>query len=107
MQAHLSGIKAQKGGSVAILSDNGTELKNKVISEVCDQLGIKRLFSYPFNPQCNTKVDNVHNFLKRTLTQLLDNSTLEWDELLSFTCYCYNIFPCSNGTESLFFLMFG
>ena len=24
-----------------------------------------------------------------------------------FACYCYNIFPGSNGTESQFFLMFG
>ena len=38
---YLSGIPAHKGGSVAISNDNGTELKNKVLNKVCDQLGIK------------------------------------------------------------------
>ena len=85
---------------MAILSDNGTEVKNKVLNDLCDQLCIKRLFSNPFNPQGNEKVENVHNFLQRTFTKLLDNSSLKWDELLLFPCYCCNIFPGSNGTES-------
>ena len=44
IQAYLSGILAHKCGSVAILSDNSTEFKNKVLSEACDQLGIKKVF---------------------------------------------------------------
>ena len=107
LQAHLSGILAHKGACVAILNDNGTEFKNNVLKEVCDQLGINRLFSNPFHPQGNGKVKNEHNFVKRTLTKFLDNSNLKWDELLPFACYCYNIFPGSNSTESTFFLMFG
>ena len=105
VQAYLSDILALKGGSMVILSDNGTEFKNKVLNEVCDQSDIKRLFSNPFHPQDNAKMENVHNFLKRTLTKFLDNSNLKWDELLPFACYCYNIFPGSNGMESAYFLM--
>ena len=54
--------------------------------EVCDQLGIKKLFSNPFHPQGYAKMENVHNFQKRTLTKFLDNSDLEWDKLLLFAC---------------------
>ena len=70
-QAYLSGILAHKGGSVAILSDNSTELKYKVLNEACNQLGIERLFSNPFHPQGNSRVQNVHNFqfCKDSLTQ--------------------------------------
>ena len=32
VQAYLSGILAHKGGSMAILSDNGTEFKKKSIT---------------------------------------------------------------------------
>ena len=106
VQAYLSGILAHKGGSVAILSGNSTEVKNNVLNEVCDQLGIERLFSNLFHLQGNAKVDDVYNFLKRTIIKFLDNSDLEWDELLPFASYNYNIFPSSNGTESSFFLMF-
>ena len=50
IQASLSGILARKDGSVAFLSDSGTEFKNKVLNEDCDQHRIKRLFSNPFHP---------------------------------------------------------
>ena len=56
VQAYLSGILAHKDGSVAILSENGTEFKNKDLNEVCDQLSMKRLFSNPFHPQGNAKM---------------------------------------------------
>ena len=52
-------------------------------------------------------MENVHNFLKRTLTKFLESSDLKWDKLLPFACYCYNIFPGNNGTEPPFFFMFG
>ena len=45
VQAYLLGIFAHKKGSIAILSDNGTEFKITVLNEACDQLGIKRLFT--------------------------------------------------------------
>ena len=53
IQTYLSGILAYKGGSVAILSDNGTYFLNKAINEECDQLGIKKLFYNPFHHQNN------------------------------------------------------
>ena len=53
VQAYLLGILAHKGGSVAILSDNGTEFKNEVLNEVCNQIGFKKLFSNPFHSQGN------------------------------------------------------
>ena len=64
IQAHLSGILAHKDGNVAILRGNVTEFKNKDVYEACDQIGIKRLFSNPFHPQSNSRIENVHNFLK-------------------------------------------
>ena len=55
VQAYLSSILAHKCGSVAILSANETEFKNKVLNEACNQLVIKRLFSNPFPPQATWK----------------------------------------------------
>ena len=43
VQAYLSCILAHKGRSVAILSNNGTAFKNKVMNEACNQLGIKKV----------------------------------------------------------------
>ena len=86
IQAYLSRIFAYKEGSIAILTDDGTELKNTVLTDACEQLGIKRLYSNPFHPQGNSRTENTHNFVKRALTKFLHSSDLELDVLLSFTC---------------------
>ena len=107
VHAYLSGIFTHKVGSIVILSDNGTEFKNAVFTDAYEQCGMKILYSNPFYPQGNSRADNVHNFLKRILTKFVDSSNSELDELLSFACYCYNIFPSTNGAEPPFHLMFG
>ena len=103
---YLSVIFMNKEGNTAILSDNRTEL-NTVLNEACEQLAIKRFFSNPFHPKGNSRIKNLHNFNKRTLIKFLETSDLEWDELLPFVCYCYDIFLGSNGTEPPHFLLFG
>ena len=65
----------------------------------------ERLYLNPFHPQVNSRIENVHYFLKRTLTKFLDSSNLDWDELIPFSCYYYNIFLGRNGTEPPFYLI--
>ena len=103
VQAYLSGILTHKGQSVTILSDNGTEFKNKMLNKVCHQLGIKRLFVNPFQPQGNAKVENIHTLLKRTLTKFLDNNSLEWGEILPITCYVIIYFQVAMVLNPHFF----
>ena len=80
---------------------HGTEFKNTALNEACDQVGIKRIFSNPYPPR------QLKNWKHAQLTKYLECSDLEWDELLPFTCWCYSIFPRSNGTKPTFFLTFG
>ena len=45
VQVYLYGIFTHKGGSMAILSESGTEFKNTVLDNACKQFGIKILLS--------------------------------------------------------------
>ena len=56
VQDYLSGIYAHKGGSIANLSDNGTEFKNTTPNRVCDQLGIKDYFQTHFHPKATQEL---------------------------------------------------
>ena len=89
------------------LSDNGSELKNSQMNTVLKQLGIKYIFSNPYRPQGNSYIENVHNFLKRTLTKFLSSADAEWDKILPFACYCFNTTPTADDLESQFFLVHG
>ena len=39
-----------------ILADNVMEFKNHLLDQLLNQLGIKRIFSTPYHPQCNGKL---------------------------------------------------
>ena len=89
------------------LLDNGSELNNNQMNTVLKQLGIKHIYSNPFRPQGNSQIENVHNFLKRTLTKFLSSLDAKWDKVLPFASYCFNSTPTSDDLESPFFLIHG
>ena len=64
-----------------ILSDNGTELKNSLMDQVLQQLGIDRIFSAPYHPQSNGKLEVFfHKYLKPTLKKLCEKDPANWDK---------------------------
>ena len=42
VQTYIDRVYSQFGGSEKFLTDNGTEFKNKLINEVCEELGVKQ-----------------------------------------------------------------
>ena len=55
-----------------ILLDNGMEFKNNLMDQVLQQLGIDRIFSAPYHPQSNGKLEVFHKYLKPTLKKLCE-----------------------------------
>ena len=53
-----------------IMLDNGTEFKNQLMHQVLQQLGIDCIFSAPYHPQSNGKLEVFHKYLKPTLKKL-------------------------------------
>ena len=54
------------------LSDNGTELKNQLMDNVLQQLGIDHIFSGPCHPQSNGKLEVFNKYLKPTLKKVCE-----------------------------------
>ena len=44
------------GGSVRILTDNGTEFKNKQMDKLCKQLNVQRVYSPVYTPEANGRL---------------------------------------------------
>ena len=55
-----------------VLSDNGMELKNSLMDQVLQQLGIDRISSAPYHPQSNGNLEGFHKHLKPTLKKLCE-----------------------------------
>ena len=106
-KAYMDHIYCNFGGSIKILTDNGTEFKNKLFKEVINKLGTEfSIHSLPYRPQSNGKIEGFHRFLKTCIGKHI-NYGLEWDELTPMATACYNFFPNCSARESAFFVMFG
>ena len=90
-----------------ILSDNGMEFTNGLMDQVLQQLGIDRIFSAPYHPQSNGKLEVFHNYLKSSLKKLLEKDPANWDKYLNQVLASYRITPNLATAELPFFLVYG
>ena len=73
-----------------ILSDNGTKFKNNLMDHVLKQLGIEQIFSAPYHPQSNGKLEVFHKYLKPTLKKLCEKDPSSWDRYLNHVLASYS-----------------
>ena len=90
-----------------MLTDNGSEFKNKEMQEVCETLGLKHIFSPVYMPQSNGRLEGWHRFFKACIAKHIRGGGVKWDELVPLAVSAYNFFPCQSSKESPFVLMFG
>ena len=106
LQAYIDNMYSKFGGSVKILSDNGTEFKNKIFEQVAKELGVVyKLYTPPYHPASNGRI-GFCAFLKACISKHI-SPQLEWDDLVPVVCAAYNFIPNEHSKESPFFLMFG
>ena len=104
LKAYMDNVYCQFGGSIKILSDNGTEFKNKLMEEVNKELGVEyKIYSPPYRPQSNGSIESFHYFLKACIAKHIAPQ-LEWDDIVPLACAAYNFL---RSRKSPFFLMFG
>ena len=75
VQAYMCHVYSKFGGSEKILSDNGTEFKNKMFKEVANQLGVEyKVYTPPYRPQCNGKIEGFHKYFKSCVAKHIVNN---------------------------------
>ena len=89
-----------------ILSADGTEFKNSLKHQVLQQLGIDKIFSAPYLPQSNGKLEVFHKYLKPTLKKLCEKDPSNWDKYLNQIHASYRVTPNLATAETPFFLVY-
>ena len=89
-----------------ILSDNGTEFKNQLKDKVLQQLGIACIFSAPYHPQSNGKLEVFHKYLKPTLKKLCEKDPTNWDKYINQVLASYRVMPNLAMAETPFFIVY-
>ena len=107
VRAYVDNVYSKYGGSRKLLSDNGTELKNQLFTEVATELGVEyKCYTPPYHQQSNGRIEGFHSFLKACMSKHITPHR-EWDEVTGLACVAYNFFPNEHSRENPFFLMFG
>ena len=74
---------------------------------MCEQLGVKhKIYSPPYRPQSNGKIESFHYFLKACISKHI-TPQVEWDNVVPLACAAYNFLPNEHSKESPFFPMCG
>ena len=93
LQAYIDNIYSKFGGLMKILSDNGTEFKNKIFEQIAKKLGVvHKLYTPPYHPASNGRIEGFHAFLKACIAKHIAPQ-LEWDDLVPLACVAYNFIP--------------
>ena len=106
IKAYIDHICCSFGPSRKILTDNRTEFKNKLWTEIFEKLKTEQKFTPIYSPQCNGRIEGFHKFLKATIAKQLE-TRIEWDNLVWKATAAYNFFPTESSGVAPFFLMFG
>ena len=104
VKAYMDNVYAKFGGFLKILSDNGTEFKNQLFTDVTTELGVEyKIYTPLYHPQSNGQIEGFHHFLKACISEHI-SPTMEWDDVVLLACAAYNFLPNEHSKESPFSL---
>ena len=73
----------------ALLSDRGTNLLSHLMKDLCQMLGIRKLNTTSYHPQCDGMVERFNRTLKTILRKHAGTFGNQWDRYLSGVLWAY------------------
>ena len=74
------------------------------MDQLLKELGIERIFSAPYHPQSNGKLEVFHKYLKPTLKKLCEKDLINWDKYINQVLASYRVTPNLATAETPFSL---
>ena len=90
-----------------LVSDRGTEFRNKVVAEICKQYRVKRVCTTRFNPRSNGFVENHNGTMKNQLYHYANAKHDDWDVYMHAIMQVYNTSVSVATGYTPFYAMFG
>ena len=103
----LLSIFSRVGIPREILSDRGTQFTSHLMAELHKLLGVKPIFTTPFHPSGNGRIERLHGPLKACLRKLCEEKPREWHRYLIPTLFALRELPSDRTGFSAFDLLYG
>jgi len=89
-----------------IITDNGTNLNNKIMQEMCADFKIQHHNSTPYRPKMNKAVEAVNKNIKKII-QKMTISYKDWHEMLPFALHGYRTLVRTSTGATPYSLVYG
>ena len=90
----------------ALLSDRGTNFLLHLMTDVCAKLGITKLNTTAYHPECDGMVERFNRTLKAILRKHMSRFGSQWDRYISGILWAYQNTPHDSTREKPSFLLF-
>jgi len=89
------------------MSDQGTEFLNKIFSETCKLIGVKRINTSPYHLQANGALERSHRTLGEYLRHYVDADQQNWDTYIPYAMFTYNSSEHQSTGKPPYALLYG
>lgn len=89
-----------------IITDNSSNLNNKVMSELCHEFKIGHHNSSPYRPKMNDVVEEANKNIKRIIQKMV-KTYMDWHEMLPFSLQVYGYSLRTSTWETPYLLVYG
>ena len=90
-----------------IVSDQGSNLIGKLMTQLFELLGISRIKTSVYHAEANGLVERFNGTLKQMLRKFVGECTEYWDKYLPYLLFAYREVPCQSTGYSPFELLYG
>ena len=103
----VDNIVCRHGVPAELLSDRGQNLLSGLMQEVCNLLGMHKINTTAYHPQCDGLVENFNRTLQTMLAKHAKEFGPSWDVHLQQVLFAYRARPHSSTGESPFYMVYG
>ena len=100
-------VVSRHGVPSQLLSDRGQAFLSKLMGEVCEVLGVRKVNTTSYHPQTDGLVERFNRTLTNMLSKRVDRDGTDWDLHLPYTLFAYRASIQESTLESPFFLLHG
>lgn len=100
-------IVVRHGVPEKLLTDQGREFTSRLLKQTCRLLGVTKLQTTPYHPECNGKVERFHGTLLKILKRLAKEGGGDWDKWLPYALMAYRSMEHSATGFSPHYLLYG
>ena len=100
-------IITRYGVPTKLLTDQGRNFLPALLKGVCTLLGVQKIQTTLYHPQCNGMIERLHRSLADMISHFVGSDGKNWDEVVPYALMAYRSAPDMSTGYSPHILLYG